>query len=127
MTENQIKKLVELAELAHGFDISLDKMKKPLIQYKNSTQYLEDIDKWEHYPLLLYRLAAGFNLINTEDDYKYINIDADIIDYSNGVNTTWQSGLRGSQRLWYKNYTPNIYLTAQEQALEAALEEVLCK
>ena len=125
MTEKQIKKVVELAE---GFEIFYDDLEDIYIRLSNN--YLRwvsilNITEWEHYPLLLYRAMEGFNLINIEDDYKYINIDADIIDYSNGVNSTWRSGLCGSQRLWYKNYTPNVYLTTQEKALEAALWDVL--
>ena len=117
MTENQIKKLVELAELANGFDISLDKMKKPLIQYKNSTQYLEDIDEWEHYPLLLYRLVEGWNkkeIANRTGNALWIDPES-VHGYYNCKDIFEE----------YDDYQGTLYLTAQEQALEVALEEVL--
>ena len=117
MTEKQIIKAVRLAEGFYWMDDD--------ILYRDSVVYYKNIREWEHYPLLLYRAMEDFNLINIKDDYKYIDLDADIINYSSGVNSDWQKGEDGSKNIWYSNYTSTLYLTAQEQSLEAALEEVL--
>ena len=121
MTEKQIIKAIELAE---GFECKIE-LDRKIVEYKNRYYTLKDLYKWEHYPLLLYRAMEDFNLINIKDDYKYIDLDADIINYSSGVNSDWQKGEDGSKNIWYSNYTSTLYLTAQEQSLEAALEEVL--
>jgi len=123
MTENQIEKAVELAE---GFELKVNRKNTKYINYKSWFIFeFQDTTEWEYYPLLLYRAMEGFNLRNIKNEYKYINLDSDIINYSSGINSNWEKGDDGSSNIWYFNYTSTPYLTAQEQALEAALEEVL--
>ncbi len=117
MTEQQIKKAVELAE---GFEYNSE-----YVCYPNGDRYEKGgtlfeacsiysaIREWEHYPLLLYRAMRGWNqrkpdyAIYLEGQVTYKTITNDIIE----LNTD--------------DYQGTPYLTAQEQALEVALEEVL--
>ncbi len=128
LEEKRIKRMVSLAE---GFGISYRPSHKTLtLQYNgydvsSGKDVVKVATKNDHYPFLLYRAMVGFNLENSNDDYTYINIESDGIEYSKGFNDEWESGNYGSIQVWYSDYVSTKYLTAQEQALEAALMEVL--
>ncbi len=128
MIEKQIKRMVSLAE---GFDISYRPTYKIFkLQYNgyyvNSGKIVvKVVMQNDRYPFLLYRAMEGFNLENFNDDYTFINLQSDIVKYSKGLNDKWMLGNDGSSQIWYNDCVSTKYLTAQEQALEAALMEVL--
>jgi len=110
MTEKQIKKAIELAE---GFECKIE-LDREIVEYKNRYYTLKDLYKWEYYPLLLYRAVEKFNENHVD---LGINIYDDCVLYFGHDDETYY--------YYKKNYISTPYLTAQEQALEAALEEVL--
>ena len=109
MTEKQIIKAIELAE---GFECKIE-LDRKIVEYKNRYYTLKDLYKWEHYPLLLYRAMGGWN--QRKPDYA-IYLEGQVT-YKTVTNNIIELNID------YYQLTP--YLTAQEQALEAALEEVL--
>ena len=114
--EDFIKRLVELAE---GFELEYIRdgiteaiIKKRVNRYGTlsmSTVNYEYVDKWEHYPLLLYRAM---------ENIESIEIERHGVSYCFRDDNVWN-------HLNFRVFQPTGYLTPQEQAIETALKKVL--
>jgi len=111
--ESFIKKLTEHAE---GFEFR----ESGAIVYTHGTKLIDvnwqKAREWEFYPLLLWRALRGFNYeaLKSGNDPIWVN-PGELYTYIGNKATDYS----------YKDYQPTEYLTSQEQALEAALMEVL--
>ncbi len=110
MKTETLKKLVELAE---GFEIS-EYVHKATVEYREWWQWAENVETWEHFPLLIHRAIQGFNRINKRIE---INLYNDSVDYDNQIEET------GSIYI-FKDHQPTDTLTVEEVCLLKALEEV---
>ena len=122
MTEEQIIKMIEIAE-----EFKWDGHNKKTLECHHHNYFtvpIEKIQTWEFYPFLLYRAVEGFNEIS-KDDYTYIDVLSDCINYSSGSNYEWRKGEDGSNTIWYDDFKNNKHLTKQEQAIEKVLERLL--